>query len=122
MAPRLAAPDLVIVFAYVAAMTAMGADFTRKQKDLPTYFVGVPVAIVLVGVVTIVYTYLGGMKAVLWTDLVQFAIKIAGAALALWFVIDLLPGGWDQLVSVGEAAKKFTLIDLSTDPTKDLTL
>ena len=39
-------------------------------------------AIVVVGVVTIVYTYLGGMKAVIWTDLIQFVIKIAGAVLA----------------------------------------
>src|SRR4051794_4056545 len=38
---------------------------------------GVGPGIVVVGVVTIIYTYLGGMKAVIWTDLIQFAIKIA---------------------------------------------
>src|SRR5262245_46400088 len=37
---------------------------------------GIGPAIVVVGVVTIVYTYLGGMKAVIWTDLIQFVIKI----------------------------------------------
>src|SRR5439155_12623303 len=67
---------------------------------------GVVPAIVVVGVVTIVYTYLGGMKAVIWTDLVQFLIKIAGAALAGIFVLRLLPGGWDAFVAQGDAAGK----------------
>ena len=58
---------------------------------------GVGPAIVVVGVVTIVYTYLGGMKAVIWTDLIQFVIKIAGAVLAGVFVLQLLPGGWDAV-------------------------
>ncbi len=84
-------------------------------------YVGVTVeaAIVLVGVVTIVYTYLGGMKAVIWTDLVQFLIKIAGAVLAGVFVLKLLPGGWGQFVAAGEAAGKFRVFDLGFDPASD---
>ena len=73
--------------------------------------IGIEAAVVLVGVVTIVYTYLGGMKAVLWTDLIQFVIKVAGAALAGVFVLKLLPGGWDQLVTTAGPAGKFTLFD-----------
>jgi solute:Na+ symporter, SSS family len=78
---------------------------------------GVGPAIVVVGVVTIAYTYLGGMKAVIWTDLVQFLIKIAGAALAGVFVLYLLPGGWSEYVAVGEAAGKFQAIDPVFRPT-----
>src|SRR5262245_10861185 len=78
---------------------------------------GVGPAIVVVGVVTIVYTYLGGMKAVIWTDLIQFLIKIAGAALAGVFVLRLLPGGWDQFIAEGEAAGKFKLIETVFEPT-----
>ncbi len=73
------------------------------------------VAIGVVGAVTIVYTYLGGMKAVIWTDLIQFVIKIAGAALAFVFVLRLLPGGWDQFLTEGEQAGKFTLINATWD-------
>src|SRR3954470_9021732 len=76
---------------------------------------GVGPAIVVVGVVTIVYTYLGGMKAVIWTDLIQFVIKIAGAVLAGVFVLHLLPGGWDAFVEQGDAAGKFKLIELGFD-------
>jgi SSS family transporter len=68
-------------------------------------------AILVVGAVTIVYTYLGGMKAVIWTDLIQFAIKIAGAVLAFVFILRLLPGGWEQFLTEGEAAGKFRAID-----------
>ena len=83
---------------------------------------GVGPAIVVVGVVTVVYTYLGGMKAVIWTDLIQFVIKIAGAALAGVFVLRLLPGGWEQFLSEGKAAGKFELIDPAFRPTVALNL
>src|SRR6476659_9837879 len=77
---------------------------------------GVEPAILVVGAVTIVYTYLGGMKAVIWTDLIQFLIKIAGVVLAGVFVLRLLPGGWDAFVAEGDAAGKFHLIELGFDP------
>jgi solute:Na+ symporter, SSS family len=80
---------------------------------------GVGPAIVVVGVVTIVYTYLGGMKAVIWTDLIQFVIKIAGAALAGVFVLRLLPGGWDQFLTEGADAGRFKAFDFTFDPTSD---
>jgi SSS family transporter len=78
---------------------------------------GVGPAIAVVGIVTIVYTYLGGMKAVIWTDLIQFVIKIAGAVLAGVFVLYLLPGGWSEYLAVGEAAGKFKAIDWHFEPT-----
>jgi Na+/proline symporter len=64
-----------------------------------------------------VYTYLGGMKAVIWTDLIQFVIKIAGAALAGIFVLKMLPGGWDQFLAEGAAADRFKLIEPRFAPT-----
>lgn len=83
---------------------------------------GVGPAIVVVGVVTIVYTYLGGMKAVIWTDLIQFVIKITGAALAGAFVIHLLPGGWEQFMNEGAAAGKFKLIETEFVPSVALNI
>ena len=83
---------------------------------------GIEVAVVVVGVVTIVYTYLGGMKAVLWTDLIQFVIKIAGAVLAGVFVLAIIPGGWANFVEGGLSRGKFVWIDPTFDLTKDFTL
>src|SRR5437868_2834524 len=50
-------------------------------------------SILALGFVTLVYTYLGGMEAVIWTDLVQFVIYVGGALTAAWFILHILPGG-----------------------------
>jgi SSS family transporter len=78
---------------------------------------GIPIhwAVAAMGVGTIVYTFFGGIKAVLVTDLVQFVIYISGALVALAVILHRLPGGWGQLVSIGEAADKFRVFDLSFD-------
>ncbi len=72
-------------------------------------------AVVAMGLATIVYTFFGGIKAVLVTDLVQFVIYIGGALLAFRLILQKLPGGWDQMISVGEAAGKLRVFDLSFD-------
>jgi SSS family transporter len=79
-------------------------------------------SMVVMGAATILYTYLGGMQAVIWTDLIQFVVYLLGAVVALGFIVWLTPGGWDGLVASGEAADKFQLFDLSTDPTNAYTL
>src|SRR5262245_54413272 len=56
------------------------------------------------------------MKAVIWTDLIQFLIKITGAVLAGVFVLHLLPGGWDTFVADGNAAGRFKMIEWGFDP------
>lgn len=107
-------PNVQRVASGLFLVTRTVADGLRLYLTaLLMQYVGVNVqtAIILTGIVTIVYTYLGGMKAVLWTDLIQFAIKIAGAALAGIFVLILLPGGWTQLMEVGTANAKFQLFD-----------
>jgi SSS family transporter len=68
-------------------------------------------AVVVMGVTTIVYTYLGGMQAVIWTDLIQFVIYILGAILAAWFIGRAVPGGWDAILATGDAAGKLKFID-----------
>ena len=50
-------------------------------------------------------------------DLVQFLIKVGGAALAFVFILWNLPGGWGEFVAVGEAAGKFRLFETAWDPT-----
>ena len=55
-------------------------------------------AIVAVAVITVVYTFLGGMKAVIWTDVIQFSVYIVGAVVALMILVGKLPGGWSELL------------------------
>jgi SSS family transporter len=80
------------------------------------------VAVLAMGGVTIVYTYLGGMQAIIWTDLIQFAIYITGAFIAASVLLGDLSGGLDEFVRIGRDSGKFELFDLSTDPTRAYTL
>jgi SSS family transporter len=79
-------------------------------------------AVLVIGTACMIYTYLGGMQAVLWTDLIQFVIYISGAILAGVCILNLLPGGWHEYLDVGQQQGKFTILDLSTDATQPFTL
>src|SRR5205823_2728904 len=70
-------------------------------------------SVLVMGAVTIAYTYLGGMEAVIWTDLVQLLIYLLGAVVAGAFILGRVHGGWEAYVSVGRAAGKFTWLNLS---------
>jgi len=78
---------------------------------------GIPLAwaVAAIGVTTIVYTYFGGMRAVLWTDLVQFVIYIGGALIAFDLLLGRLPNGWSDLVALGGEAGKLRVFDFSLD-------
>ncbi|QEH38078.1 Sodium/glucose cotransporter [Aquisphaera giovannonii] len=78
-------------------------------------------AILVMAAATIVYTYLGGMKAVVWADVLQFAIYMVGALIALLLLVGKLPGGWTELIDRGQDAHKFRMFDFSFDPTRAYT-
>ncbi|MFZ5829879.1 MAG: sodium:solute symporter, partial [Planctomycetota bacterium] len=79
-------------------------------------------AIVVIGLTTILYTVVGGMRSVVWNDCIQFVIYMLGALLALGVIVEHLPGGWGQLIAFGQSHGKFQVIDLSVDPTRPYTL
>src|SRR6476659_6413182 len=80
----------------------------------------VPVAwtIVLLGVAMIVYTVRGGVAAVIWTDVVQMFVYVAGALAVFLALLWQIPGGWATVVAAGDAAGKFQIFDFSLDPTR----
>ncbi|MDG2167411.1 MAG: sodium/solute symporter [Opitutales bacterium] len=65
--------------------------------------------IVLMGLIATVYTAFGGIKAVIWTDVIQVVVLIGGALLALGLIVTQLDGGFSTLVSVGKEAGKFEM-------------
>lgn len=75
-------------------------------------------SILLMGGFTIIYTALGGMKAVIWTDVVQVIVKMGGAIFAIGFIIWHLHGGFGEFVSTALAEHKTKLFDFSFDVTK----
>ncbi len=73
-------------------------------------------SIAVIAAFSILWTWMGGIAAVIWTDFVQFFVLIAGGIAALVFVADALPDGFSTLVSIGQEAGKFDTFDFSTDP------
>ena len=81
----------------------------------------VPSAIVAMGLVTLVYTWFGGLKAVVWADVVQLAVYLAGGVAALFLAWELAGGAGPALAAAADAGK-LRLIDLSTDFSETYTL
>jgi SSS family transporter len=70
-------------------------------------------AVVILGIAMIVYTVRGGASAVIWTDVVQLFVYIAGASVVFVSLLALIPGGWSEVIRAGSAAGKFHLFDFS---------
>jgi SSS family transporter len=79
-----------------------------KASDLNIYLI----SILIISAVTLVYTFLGGIKAVVWMDVVQMVIYIGGAFLAAGIILTRLPDGWGGVSHIAHAAEKLKLIDL----------
>src|SRR5688572_12579136 len=63
-------------------------------------------AITLFIVLSLVYTYIGGVKAVIWTDAVQFLLFMAGGLFTIFYIPTLVEGGFSELWSKASAAGK----------------
>jgi SSS family solute:Na+ symporter len=75
-------------------------------------------SILMMGVFTIIYTTLGGMKAVIWTDFVQVFVMFGGAIFAIAFIVLNIDGGATQALQVALAEDKTKLFDFSFDLTQ----
>ena len=70
-----------------------------------------PIAVGIIGLLTVLYTYRGGMKAVVWTELLQAGIYLSGGAAAMIILGHLVPGGWSAIWSSAHAAGKTQVLD-----------
>lgn len=80
-----------------------------------------PVSILIIGAVTIAYTYLGGMAAVIWTDVVQLVIYLVGAIVAAMILLVQIPGGWNEVAAVAGEFGKFQCFDFTVDMARSYT-
>lgn len=113
-----AAAEGVRVFAVaIVVRVALGSllsGLTDMQRDIS--------AIAIVTLLTLVYTFEGGMAAVIWTDVIQLTIYIAGTIVGFFTILHLVPGGWQTIQSIVGQSDKFRMIDLSWSLTSNYTL
>jgi SSS family solute:Na+ symporter len=73
----------------------------------------VVLCIVLMGIVTTLYTLVGGMKAVIWTDVIQVFVMLGGAIFAIGYVINGIDGGLGAMIATASENNKTHLFDFS---------
>ena len=78
------------------------------------------IAVVIMGLAMMIYTFFGGIRAVVWTDATQVFIYVLGALLAFGVLLSKLPDGWQSLVEYGNAHGKFQVIDLGWEPHRSI--
>jgi SSS family solute:Na+ symporter len=69
-------------------------------------------SIVAIGVFTLLYSYYGGLRAVVWVDVAQMFIYVVGGFAVLWVLMGLIPGGWDGFVQAAQAQDKLRVLHL----------
>jgi SSS family transporter len=113
-----AAAEGVRVFAVaIVVSVALGGLLTGVsdfERDL--------VAIAIVTALTLLYTLKGGLKAAIWTDVMQQTVYVAGTIVGLVTILHLVPGGWATVRAVAGQAGKFRVLDLTLDWTTKYTL
>jgi len=78
-------------------------------------------SIVLIGVAMIIFTYFGGMEAVIWVEVVQLGIYIAGALAAAIILVNSIGGGLETANALAEQYGKYSVFDFAFDYTKTYT-
>ncbi len=107
---------VVRVLVWLALATYAPALALEQVTGLPLWF-----TILCTGILTTLYTTLGGMKAVIWTDVMQLIVLFGGQLIIALTAIARVPGGFRRVVHLTRASENMEL-SLSLDPTVRLTL
>lgn len=70
-----------------------------------------PVSIAVIGGLTLIYTYFGGIKAVVWVDALQMGLYLVGGLVAAVTLQYLVPGGWGEILARSASAGKLDVLD-----------
>src|SRR5437660_2480710 len=98
---RVWAISIVVGIALTSVFAHMG--MAPEARDI--------VSVAIITLLTLVYTFEGGMSAVVWTDVVQMTIYVAGTVIGFFTILHLVPGGWSAVDQIAGGAGKFRIFD-----------
>ncbi|MBL9210351.1 MAG: sodium/solute symporter [Opitutaceae bacterium] len=107
---------VVRVLLWLAAATYAPALALEQATGMPLWF-----TILCTGILTTIYTTFGGMRAVIWTDVMQLVVLFGGQVAIVLVAVTKVPGGWSQVIELGQQGGRLDL-SLSPDPTVRVTL
>jgi SSS family transporter len=113
MKTRLMASGLFLLMrgSHVAIAIYAPSIILSLLTGLPLY-----ISVLVMGIFTTLYTTLGGMKAVIWTDVMQFSILMSGMIVVFWLALSRIPGGLHTVYSVAGHAGRLHFLNFSFDP------
>src|SRR5881398_3775018 len=117
MITRLLASGARLYVAAIALALAYEMISGSRPNQMQTLWIYVGATIAIV-VLTAIYTTLGGIKAVIWTDLIQASIMIGSALVALGLLYSAIPGGWHEIVARHGGFGVSDFLSTGLDPAK----
>jgi SSS family transporter len=111
-----------VIFLATRAL-AEGVRISAIGKVVSVAFgTGERVSILIVAALTILYTFEGGMRAVIWTDVIQFTLYLTGSIAAFFLLLHKIPGGWLEVTHASAAAGgKLRVFDFAFSLTQSYT-
>src|SRR5277367_6759413 len=111
-----------VVFMGTRAL-AEGVRISAIGKVVSVAFgTGDRISILIVAMLTLFYTFEGGMRAVIWTDVIQFLLYFTGSVAAFFLLLHKIPGGWLEVTQTAAAAgNKFRIFDFAFSLTQSYT-
>jgi SSS family solute:Na+ symporter len=111
-----------VVFLVTRAV-AEGVRISAIGKVVSVAFgTGDRISILIVAFLTLIYTFEGGMRAVIWTDVIQFLLYLTGSVAAFFLLLHKIPGGWSEVTQVAAASGgKFTIFNFAFNLTQSYT-
>jgi len=106
---RIYAASSFVVFHFFRTGLVLYATSLAIQSILQVEIDSLPAIIIVGGVLVSVYTIVGGLRAVIWTDVLQGIALIGGGLICLPVIVSQLPGGFTELFQVAAADDKFHL-------------
>ena len=99
-----------VVCFLLTQLTRMGSIFfgiSLTLQALTGY--SMEMIMLVTGICIIIYTVLGGIEAVIWTEVVQGVLKTLGGALIIYLVVINMPGGLSKIIEIGQRDHKFSV-------------
>ena len=110
-------PELRTVTAGLFLLTRAAAEGVRVYAVSIVVSIalgtGEVASIAIVTLLTLIYTFEGGLAAVIWTDVVQTFIYVGGTLVGLVTILHLVPGGWGAVQAIAGGLHKFQIFDFS---------
>jgi SSS family transporter len=110
-------PELRTVTAGLFLLTRAAAEGVRVYAVSIVVSIalgtGEVTSIAIITLLTLIYTFEGGLTAVIWTDVVQTFIYVGGTLVGLFTILHLVPGGWGAVQSMAGGLHKFQVFDAS---------